>query len=97
MIEKLRKIFEANPEKSTMVLKAKCSDCGREVTIHIIPTSGGFGFQGGALFKCSVDGYLVKCPDCYQAKAKIIPLKVPDNDLIYKPQRCKSRGLHALR
>lgn len=68
MIEILREMFEANPEKSTIVLKAKCSDCGREATTHITPTSGGFGFQGGALFKCSVDGYLVKCPDCYQAK-----------------------------
>ena len=74
MIEILRKMFEANPEKSTIVLKAKCSDCGREATIHITPTSGGFGFQGGALFKCSVDGYLVKCPECYQAKARISTL-----------------------
>ena len=68
MIEILRKMFEANPEKSTIVLKAKCSECGCEATTHITPTSGGFGFQGGALFKCSVDGYLMKCPDCYNGK-----------------------------
>jgi ribosomal protein S27E len=79
MIEILRKMFEANPEKSTIVLKAKCSECGREATIHITPTSGGFGFQGGALFKCSVDGYLVKCPGCYQSQGKprISTLKIP--------------------
>jgi hypothetical protein len=34
--------------------------------IDITPTSRGFGLQGGALFKCSPDDYLVKCHDCYQ-------------------------------
>jgi ribosomal protein S27E len=68
MEEILRKMFEAHLEQPTMVLNAKCSGCGREVTIHITPASGGFGLQGGALFKCSVDGYLVKCPDCYNGK-----------------------------
>jgi hypothetical protein len=77
MLEILRKMFEANPEKSTIVLQAKCSDCGREVTIDITPASGGFGLQGGALFKCSIDGYLVKCPGCYQGKARISTLKIP--------------------
>lgn len=71
MIEILRKMFEANPEKSTIVLKDKCLDCGCETIIEIIPTSVGFGLQGGALFKCSPDEYLVKCPDCYQVNPKI--------------------------
>ena len=84
MIEILRKMFEAHPEKSTIVLNAKCSDCGREATIHITPTSGGFGLQGGALFKCSIDGYLVRCPDCYQVKPRIISLKAPNNGLTYQ-------------
>ena len=66
MLEILKKIFEANPGKSTIVLNGKCSDCGCETTIKITQTSGGFGLQGGALFKCSSDGYLVKCHDCYQ-------------------------------
>ena len=61
MIEILKKLFEANPEKSTIVLNGKCSDCGCETIIEITPTSGGFGLKGGALFK-----YLVKCHDCYQ-------------------------------
>jgi len=39
MIEILRKIFEANPEKSTIVLKDKCSDCGCETIIEITPES----------------------------------------------------------
>jgi hypothetical protein len=67
MIEILRKIFEANPEKSTIVLKDKCSDCGCETIIEITPTSGGFGLQGGVLFKCSPDKYLAKCPKCIKA------------------------------
>ena len=82
MIETLRKMFEANPEKSTIALRGKCSDCSREVTIVITPTSGGFGFLGGSLFKCSADGYLMKCPDCHQANPKISSLKVPNKGLL---------------
>ena len=70
MIEILKKMFETNPEKSTIVLKEKCSDCGRETIIEITPTSGGYGLQGGTLFKCSPDGYLAKCPDCDKANGK---------------------------
>ena len=66
MIEILKKLFEANPEKSTIVLNGKCLDCGCETIIEITPTSGGFGLKGGALFKYSPDDYLVKCHDCYQ-------------------------------
>jgi len=62
----LRKLFEANPEKSTLALSGKCSDCGCETIIEITPTSGGFGLKGGALFKYSPDDYLVKCGDCCQ-------------------------------
>ena len=60
MIEMLRKMFESNPEKSIIVLKGKCSDCGRDIIINITPTSGGFGLQGGALLECSSDEYLAK-------------------------------------
>jgi hypothetical protein len=70
MIEILRKIFEANPEKSTIVLKDTCSDCDCETTIEITPTSGGFGLRGGALFKCSPDRYILKCPACYKETPK---------------------------
>ena len=66
MIEILRKIFEANPEKSIIELKDKFSDCGCKAIIEITPTSGGYGLQGGGLFKSSSDEYLVKCPDCYK-------------------------------
>ena len=71
MIEILRKMFEANPEKSTIVLKDKCSDCGRETTSEITPTSVGFGVQVGVLFKSSTDKYIAKCPACYEANFKI--------------------------
>ena len=84
MIEILRKMFEANPEKSTNVLNCKCSDCGCKTIIEITQTSGGFGLQGGALFKCSADGYLVKCPDCCQVKPRISLLKVPNKGLKYQ-------------
>ena len=70
MIEILRKLFESNPEKSTIALKGKCSDCGYDVIIEITPVSSGFGLQGGALFKYSSDEYLVKCHDCYQVNPK---------------------------
>ena len=66
MIKILSRMFEANPEKSTIVLKLKCSDCGREIIIDITRRSGGFGLQGGALLKCSDDAYCAKCPGCYE-------------------------------
>ena len=71
MIEILRKMFKANPEKSTIVLKDKCSDCGCNTIIEITPTSGGYGLQGGVLFKSSTDNYIAKCPDCYENNCKI--------------------------
>ena len=71
MIKILGKIFESNPENSIVLLKDKCSDCGRDVAVNIIPTSGGFGLRGGALFKNLSDGYLMKCPDCCQTTSKI--------------------------
>ena len=67
MIEILQRLFESNPEGSTIVLNGICSECGCETIIEITPTSGGFGLQGGALFKYSPDDYLVKCHDCYKA------------------------------
>ena len=67
MIEILRKMFETNPEKSTIVVKEKCSDCGHKTIIEITPVSEGFGLQGGALFKCSSDDYFAKCPECFKA------------------------------
>jgi len=75
MKEILRKIFEANPAKSTIVLKGYCSDCGCRTIVNVTPTSGGFGLLGGALFKHSADEYLVKCRDCYQVSPKMISRK----------------------
>ena len=75
MIKILRKMFDVNPEKSTIVLNGKCSDCGCETIIEITPTSEGFGLQGGALFKCSLEEYLVKCVACCQINPKIGKLK----------------------
>jgi len=68
-------MFDVNPEKSTIVLNGKCSDCGCETIIEITPTSEGFGLQGGALFKCSLEEYLVKCAACCQINPKIGKLK----------------------
>jgi hypothetical protein len=67
MLEILKKMFEANPERSTIELKEKCSDCGCEVNIDITPSSGGYGLQGGALFECSTDDFCAKCAACYKA------------------------------
>jgi DNA-directed RNA polymerase subunit RPC12/RpoP len=71
MIEVLRKIFEANPEKSTVTINGKCSDCGREVIVEIEPTSGGYGLQGGMLVKRSPDKYSITCPDCYKFTSRM--------------------------
>jgi len=71
MVEILRKMFEANPEKPTIKLKDKCSGCGCETILEITPTSGGFGLQGGFLLKSSTDKYIVKCPACIEANPKI--------------------------
>lgn len=70
MLEILKKMFEAHPEKSTILLKEKCSDCGCDTIIEITPTSTGFGLQGGTLFKGSPDGYLAKCSNCHGANSK---------------------------
>ena len=70
MIEILRKMFEANPEKSTIKLIDKCSDCGCETILEITQTSGGFGLQGGVLYKSSTEKYIVKCSDCIEANPK---------------------------
>ena len=71
MIEILKKMFKDNPDKSTIVLKEKCSECGIDTTIEITPTSGGFGLMGGVLFKSSKDKYTAKCPACYEKNFKI--------------------------
>jgi hypothetical protein len=71
VIEILKKIFEANPDKFTIVLNGKCSDCGCDVIIEITLTSGGFGLLGGSLAKYSPDEYVTKCLDCYKSNPKI--------------------------
>ena len=72
MVEILKKIFESNPENSPIILTDKCSDCRRKVIIEITPTSGGFGLQGGALFKNTLGSYSAQCPDCYKVTPKTV-------------------------
>jgi Ni,Fe-hydrogenase III small subunit len=82
MEEFLRTIFEAFPEKSTIIFKGKCSDCGGVVIIDIVPTSEGFGLLGGAFVECSTDKYVAKCPDCYKVNSKmVVPYKANPNIL----------------
>ena len=64
--ETLKKVFEENPNKSSIAIKSECVDCGCEVIVNITITSGGFGLQGGVLLKCLPSGFMVKCPDCYK-------------------------------
>ena len=71
MIEVLRKIFEANPDKSTITLNGKCLECEGKVNVEINPTSGGYGLQGGILIKCSSSMYSVICSECYKFNPKI--------------------------
>ncbi|MCW9095714.1 MAG: hypothetical protein OQJ74_07720 [Ignavibacteriaceae bacterium] len=73
MIEVLKKIFEANPDKSTITINGKCSDCGRKVIVEIKPTSEGYGLQGGILVKRSPEKYSITCPECYKFNTKMGP------------------------
>jgi len=65
MIEVLTRLFEANSEKSTIILNDKCSECGRKTIIEITPTSGGYGLMGGVLFMSSKDKHIFKCSACF--------------------------------
>ena len=94
MIEILKKMFEANPEKSTIVLKDKCSYCEREIIIEITPTSGGFGLQGGMLCECSADEYFIECDTCLKVIQDIVTfpiskglLKPSQNNLLAQTRR----------
>jgi len=78
LLEILRKIFKDKPEKSTIVLKGRCSDCGCRIILNITSTSGGFGMLGGVLFSCSPSRYFAKCSDCYKVN--------PNMDGNYKPK-----------
>ena len=71
MLEILRKKFESNPEKSIIVFKEKCSECGHESTIDVTRTSSGFGVRGGNLCKSYNDKYIVMCAACIEANPKI--------------------------
>ena len=64
-------MFDASPGELSIVLKEKCSRCGSDVLIEIKPTSGGFGLQGGALFKSSSDVYFTKCLGCYTSNPSV--------------------------
>jgi len=66
MLEILNKMFE-----SSVTFKGKCIDCGCDVIIDIVPTSSGYGLNGGALLKSSTDKCCAKCPDCYKANPKL--------------------------
>ena len=68
----LKSIFEAFPEKSSIIFKGKCSDCDNDVNIDIIPTSQGFGLLGGAFVEWSEEKYAAKCPVCYKVNSKMI-------------------------
>jgi hypothetical protein len=71
LLNRLNELFKDNPEKSTIVLKEKCSECGLDITIEITPTSEGFGLMGGALLLSSTDKCIAKCLACYEKHFKI--------------------------
>ena len=65
MVEILIELFNGIPKTSKIEVNDTCSECKSDVIIKITHTAGGFGLQGGALFKSSAGGYYAKCPDCY--------------------------------
>lgn len=72
MVEILKELFNGRPKTSKIELNDTCSDCKSEINIKITHTSGGFGLEGGALFKSSDRGYYAKCPDCYKVNPMIV-------------------------
>jgi hypothetical protein len=72
MVEILKELFNGSPKTSKIELNDSCSDCKSEVTIKITHTAGGFGLQGGALFKSSAGWYYAKCTDCYKVNSLIV-------------------------
>ena len=66
-----KKLFSEIPEKQEIAFKGQYSDRRCEAILEITTTSGGFGLQGGVLFKSSTDKYIVKCPACYEKNFKI--------------------------
>ncbi len=72
MVQILKELFNGNPGKSKIELNDTCSDCKSDVIIKITHTAGGFGLQGGVLFKSSAGGYSAKCPDGYKNNSMIV-------------------------
>ena len=72
MVEILKELFNGNPGESKIELNDTCSDCKSDLNLKITHTAGGFGLQGGALFKGSAGGYYAKCPDCYKVNPMIV-------------------------
>ena len=67
LLEVLQKMFKENPGRSTIEMKDRCSQCGREVVISITRTSGGFGLMGGVLFNHNSVSCFFKCSDCLKS------------------------------
>jgi hypothetical protein len=82
MEELLRTIFDALPEKSPIIFKGRCSDCGDALSIDIVPTLERFGLLGGAFVECLMEKYVAKCPECYKVNPKMVePYKANPNVL----------------
>ena len=79
MEELLRTIFAAFPEKSTIIFKGECSDCGDAVSIDVVPTLEGFGLLGGAFVEYLTEKYVA---ECYKVNSKMVePYKANHNVL----------------
>ena len=70
-IKILREMFSVSPDKSQITLGGECEKCRREMTIDIVPTSGGFGILGGVLIELTRDHrYRLLCPVCHTESNK---------------------------
>ena len=59
-------MFLNSPDKSQITLSGECEHCKKEVSIDIVPTSGGYGVLGGALIDLTPDQcYRLLCPVCH--------------------------------
>jgi hypothetical protein len=66
----LDRLFEQNNKPNNFTYKNQCTHCGSVVEIKITKTSGGYGFQGGALYETDPQNFFVLCLKCYEELRK---------------------------
>ena len=69
-VDSLDRMFEQNNNPDHFSYQDKCHHCGCVAQVNITKTSGGSGFQGGALYETDAQNYFVLCLNCYEELGK---------------------------